>query len=142
MVVVFMKGAGRVESDKTIRVLVVDDDPGLQKLVEALLVRASMEPVSAVNAEEAAEVLHQSPLPDVIVLDLMLPDISGIDFLKQVRSKDIFDSIPVVILSALADPDTIREGLNSGADRYLTKPYLANNLISTVHEVLRTGRKE
>jgi len=137
-----MKGAGRVESDKTIRVLVVDDDPGLQKLVEALLVRASMEPVSAVNAEEAAEVLHQSPLPDVIVLDLMLPDISGIDFLKQVRSKDIFDSIPVVILSALADPDTIREGLNSGADRYLTKPYLANNLISTVHEVLRTGRKE
>ena len=137
-----MKGADRVESDKTIRVLVVDDDPGLQKLVEALLARASMEPISAVNAEEAAAVLHKRPLPDVIVLDLMLPDISGIDFLKQMRSKDTFDSIPVVILSALADPDTIREGLNSGADRYLTKPYLANNLISTLHEVLRTGRKD
>lgn len=142
IMVVFMKGADRVESDKIIRVLVIDDDPGLQKLVEALLVRASMEPITAMNAAEAAKVLHEPPLPDVIVLDLMLPDISGIEFLKQMRTKNTFDSIPVVILSALADPDTIREGLNSGADRYLTKPYLANNLISTLHEVLRSGRKK
>jgi len=122
------------------RVLVVDDDPSLQKLVVLLIERAGMEAISALNATEAAQVLRVPPLPDVMILDLMLPEISGIDFLRQMRSKTVFDSLPVIILSALADPAQIKEGLDAGADRYLTKPYLANNLIKTVHEVLRSGR--
>ena len=122
------------------RILVVDDDPALQKLVVALLQRAEFDPISANNAMEAANILKQPPLPEVIVLDLMMPEISGIDFLKQMRAKSIYDEIPVIILSALADPGQIREGLASGADRYLTKPYLANNLVKTLHEVLKTGR--
>ncbi len=128
-------------SEEKSRVLVVDDDPGLHKLVVILLQRAGMEPISAMNATEAAQKLRERPLPDVIVLDLMLPDVSGIDFLKQMREKKVFENLPVVILSALADPDQIREGLQSGADRYLTKPYLANNLVSTLQEVLKSGRK-
>lgn len=128
-------------SDEKIRVLVVDDDPGIHKMVSILLQRAGMSPVGATNATEAAQVLRQRPLPDIIVLDLMLPDISGIDFLKQMREKTMFDHLPVVILSAMADPAQIREGLEAGADRYLTKPYLANNLISTLHEVLKSGRR-
>lgn len=124
------------------RVLVVDDDPGLHKLVVILLQRAGMEPISAMNATEAAQHLRQRPLPDVVLLDLMLPDISGIDFLKQMRAKEVFNAVPVVILSALADPDQIREGLQAGADRYLTKPYLANNLVATLIEVMRHGRKQ
>jgi len=132
-----------VESaENSVRVLVVDDDPGLQKLVTTLLDRAGMQPISAITATDAAKVLRQPPLPHVIVLDLMLPDISGIEFLKQMREKENFNEIPVVILSALADPDQIREGLNAGADRYLTKPYIANNLVKTVQELLRTGRKK
>ena len=99
-----------------------------------------MEPIQAMNAAEAAQALSERPLPDVLVLDLMLPDVSGITFLKQLRSKTLFDDMPVIILSAMADPDTIREGLDSGADRYLTKPYLANNLIKTLTEVMQSGR--
>ena len=99
-----------------------------------------MEPLSALNASDAAQALRQRPLPDILVLDLMLPDISGITFLRQLRSKELFDGMPVIILSAMADPDTIREGLEIGADRYLTKPYLANNLIKTINEVMRMGR--
>lgn len=121
-------------------ILVVDDDPALQKLVVLLLERAGFAPVSALNATEAAAVLRKTPLPDLVLLDLMLPEISGIDFLKQMRSKTVFDALPVIILSALADPAQIREGLEAGADRYLTKPYLANNLIKTVQEVLKAGR--
>lgn len=128
--------------DKKPRILVVDDDEGLQKLVTTLLERAGMDHVSALNATQAAQTLKQGPLPDLILLDLMLPDVSGIEFLTQMRSRQTFDNIPVVILSALADPDQIREGLNAGADRYLTKPYIANNLITTVQDVLRTGRKK
>ena len=123
-------------------ILVVDDDPALQKLVVSLINRAGMETVSAVNAHEAAASLKAEPLPDLILLDLMLPEISGIDFLKQIRTKSEYDGLPVIILSALADPEQIREGLDSGADRYLTKPYLANNLIKTVREVLQTGRRK
>jgi len=122
------------------RVLVVDDDPALQKLVSTLLQRAGMDSVGALTAASAADVLKQRPLPQVIILDMMLPDTSGIEFLKQMRSKEIFDDLPVVILSALADPDQIREALNSGADRYLTKPYIVNNLISTVQDLIRNGR--
>lgn len=122
------------------RVLVVDDDPALQKLVTTLLQRAGMDSVGALTAATAAEVLKERPLPNVIILDMMLPDTSGIEFLKQMRAKEIFDHVPVVILSALADPDQIREALNSGADRYLTKPYIVNNLISTVQDLIRNGR--
>ncbi len=123
------------------RILVVDDDPALQKLVVALLNRAGMETVTAMNASEAALILRHPPLPNLMLLDLMMPEISGIEFLKQVRAKPHFDNLPVIILSALADPEQIREGLDSGADRYLTKPYLANNLIKTVREVLQQGRR-
>lgn len=130
-------------SDSTSRkptILIVDDDPALQKLVVLLLQRAGFETVSALNATEAARLLRETPLPDLVLLDLMLPEISGIDFLKQMRQQSMYDKLPVIILSALADPNQIREGLENGADRYLTKPYLANNLIKTVQDVIRTGR--
>ena len=129
-----------MSSDQKPRILVVDDDAALQRLVSTLLKRAEMMPLSATTAGEAAQILKEDPLPDVTILDMMLPDVSGIEFLKQMRSKDRFDALPVIILSALADPDRIREGLSVGADRYLTKPYLANNLIATVQELLQVGR--
>lgn len=122
-------------------ILVVDDDPALQRLVVALLTRAGMNAFSAMNAMEAAEQLKQGAKPDLMVLDLMMPEISGIEFLKDLRSQVEYDDLPVIILSALADPEQIREGLDSGADRYLTKPYLANNLVKTVNEVLQQGRR-
>lgn len=137
-----MKGADSVSFEEKPLILVVDDDSALQKLVTTLLTRADMESISAMTASEAVQVLRSRPLPDVIVLDLMLPDVSGIEFLRQMRTKSLFDDLPVVILSALADPQQIRDGLEAGADRYLTKPYLANNLIATIEELLRNGRPE
>jgi DNA-binding response OmpR family regulator len=57
------------------------------------------------------------------------------------RAKEVFDNLPVVIVSALADPDQIRQGFDLGADRYVTKPAITHNLVKTVVEVLRTGRR-
>lgn len=124
-----------------LRILVVDDDDGVQKLVSTLLQRSNMHAIQAMSATEAAQILRQQPHPDLMLLDIMLPEISGIDFLKQMRSKTVFESLPVIILSALADPKTIRAGLDAGADRYLTKPYLVNNLVKTINEVLRARRE-
>jgi DNA-binding response OmpR family regulator len=71
----------------------------------------------------------------------MLPDISGVEFLKQLRGRNVFDELPVLVLSAVIDPLTIRGALDAGADRYLTKPYIANNLLTVVQEILRSGRR-
>jgi DNA-binding response OmpR family regulator len=130
-----------VTSTEKPRILVIDDDPNLQDLVLSLFNRAGLETIPALTAGEGANVLRQKPLPDCVLLDLMLPDVSGLELLRQIRSKPAFDDLPIIILSALADPETIRKGLDMGADRYLTKPYLANNLTKTVFDLLKTGRR-
>lgn len=123
------------------RVLVVDDDPELLQLVRVLLSRIGVEAVCVENANDAAQFLLNEALPDLLILDMMLPDISGVEFLRQMRSKSNFDAMPVLILSALIDPERIRAALDAGADRYLTKPYIANNLLTVVQDILRTGRR-
>jgi two-component system phosphate regulon response regulator PhoB len=123
------------------RVLVIDDDLELQELVSVLLSSIGVESLAARSAAEGAQILRTPPLPDLVVLDLMLPDVSGLELLRQMREKRLFDDLPVIILSALADPDQLREGLKAGADRYITKPYIANSLTTVVLEVLRTGRR-
>jgi two-component system, OmpR family, phosphate regulon response regulator PhoB len=124
------------------RVLVVDDDPELLQLVRVLLSRIGIEAVCVENANAAAQLLLNEALPDLLILDMMLPDISGVEFLRQMRSKSTFDAMPVLILSALIDPERIRVALDAGADRYLTKPYIANNLLTVVQDILRTGRRK
>ncbi|MCA9907173.1 MAG: response regulator [Anaerolineae bacterium] len=124
------------------RVLVVDDDPELQQLVRILLSRNNMEVMSAPTVAAAVKLLATPPLPDLILLDLMLPDQSGMSFLRQMRARTAFNAVPVIVLSALVDPAQIREALDSGADRYLTKPYIANNLVSYVVDVLSSGRRQ
>ena len=124
-----------------LQVLVVDDDPELCELVQTLLGRIGVETASAGSAAEAAQQLKKATLPDLMILDLMLPDVNGLEFLKQMRARSMFDNIPILVLSALVDPDLIKHALDAGADRYLTKPYLANNLVSTVQELVRSGRR-
>lgn len=127
------------ENEKPV-IMVVDDDPALQRLIVALLERAGFDPVSATSAKEAREILSKDPLPELLLLDIMLPEMSGIEYLQEIRAEERLEHLPVIILSALGNPEQIREGLDKGADRYLTKPYLANNLIRTVNEVLEEGR--
>ena len=123
------------------RILVIDDDLTLQELVRQLLQYHGWQPIPALNAAEGASILRQQPLPDCVLLDLMLPDVSGLELLRQIRARKMFDDMPVVILSALADSQSIRKGLDLGADRYITKPYLANNLTKVINDVLVNGRR-
>ncbi|MEZ4669119.1 MAG: response regulator [Anaerolineae bacterium] len=127
---------------RPIRILVIEDEPDIQELIQVLLGRWGYELIPALRASKAAEVLRTPPLPDVVLLDLMLPDIDGLEFLRQMRAKKLFDDLPVVIVSALADPDQIRKGFDLGADRYVTKPAIASNLANTVQDVLKTGRRK
>lgn len=123
------------------RVLVIDDDPEVHTLINVLLQRVNIQPISAYSVSDAVAILKKPPMPDLVVLDLMLPDVSGMELLRQMRVKPAFNNLPIIILSTLADVGQIREALSSGADRYVTKPYLANNLTTLVTTLLREGRQ-
>lgn len=124
------------------RILVVEDEPAVQELIQVVLGRWGYELIPALRAAAAAEILRSGPLPDLVLLDLMLPDVNGLEFLRQMRAKKMFDNLPVIIVSALADPDQIRQGFDLGADRYVTKPAIGSNLPKTVQEVLKMGRRK
>lgn len=123
----------------TARILVVDDDPGLLILITKMLERIGPTPMTAETGTGALAQLQQGPV-DLLILDMMLPDIDGIQILEQVRNDPRFDDMPILILSAKADPQSINEGLEMGADSYVTKPYLPNTLIDRVRMLMHKNR--
>jgi DNA-binding response OmpR family regulator len=122
------------------KILVVDDDHEILTLIAMLLRRIGAEAWTFPDGQSALQHLSQA-VPDLIVLDLMLPDVDGLKILEQVRTQERFHQVPVLILSAKADPDTIRKGLDLGADGYITKPYIANTLIDKVRLMLQSERQ-
>lgn len=114
-------------------VLVVDDEPQVLQAVRAILEIRGFDVVMAITAAQAMERLLEGT-PDLIVLDLMLPDADGHDVLARIRS---FLSVPVLVLSARADERDKVRALNGGADDYLTKPFSAGELVARVGALLR-----
>ncbi|MEP7289983.1 MAG: response regulator [Chloroflexota bacterium] len=123
-------------------VLIVDDDEELLKLVALLLRRINIESVSCKNGASAIDQITNGDPMDMVILDLMLPDMHGYDVLRHIRTLSQMDGVPVLVLSAKADPTTIRMCLDNGADGYVTKPYLANTLISRVQTLLEPAKPQ
>jgi DNA-binding response OmpR family regulator len=122
------------------QVLIVDDDLALLKLVGLLLNKVPVEhSMSADSGTKALELINTHTF-SLVILDLMLPDMDGFEVLRRVRAQNQFDLMSVLILSAKADPNTIRYALDNGADGYVTKPYLASNLIDRVRTLLTEHR--
>lgn len=117
------------------RILVVDDDPDLLLMLAKMLARIGVTAKTAATAADCLTLLDDEHF-DLLVLDLMLPDADGFDILRKVRAETRFDHMPVLILSARADSNVVEEGLELGADGYLTKPYLPNTLTSNVRALL------
>ena len=117
-------------------ILVVDDDPKIRRLMRVEL-KANDFPVSeASNGEEALDLVAQDE-PQLVLLDLMLPGIDGMEVLRRIRE---FSSVPVIIISARnQDQDRIR-GLQLGADDYITKPFNTTEVIERIRAVLRRAR--
>ncbi len=122
------------------RVVVVDDDPDVLNLVSILLQRIGVQASTFADGRSAIRYLAQET-PDLIILDLMLPDVDGLDILRQIRARARFEAVPVLVLSAKADPDTIRTALDNGADSYVTKLYITNSLVDRVRLLLTHGRR-
>ncbi len=128
----------------TPNVLIVEDDPEVRSLLEYTFGKEKFKLASAENGQKALELLD-SMVPDVITLDLMLPDIHGLEICKKLRQDPRFQSVSVLMLTALDSLDDIVKGFETGADDYLVKPFQLPELIARVKSLLRrrhVGRSE
>jgi two-component system cell cycle response regulator CtrA len=122
------------DEDREMRLLVVEDEPGVAKKVEEICVADGLVCHIAENGEDALEMLKFYEY-GAVILDLMLPDIEGTEVLSRLRS--IKDSTPVIILSGLSSTDEKVKCLTLGADDYLTKPFSKIELLARVYAVIR-----
>lgn len=121
------------------KILVVDDDKEIVQLLEIYIRNEGYEPVAAYNGKEALTKLNTNPDISLVILDLMMPEMDGMEVIKQVR-KD--SDIPILVLSAkTADMDKI-QGLISGADDYVTKPFNPLEVMARVKSLLRRSQGE
>ena len=117
-------------------VLIVEDDSAIREMLRFVLQQNNFDFVESNNATEAQNVINRHP-PSLILLDWMLPGLSGIDFAKQLKRDQFTRNIPIVMLTAKGEEEDMVRGLNSGADDYITKPFSPRELIARLRAVLR-----
>ena len=116
------------------KILIVDDEQPIRTLLEYNLKQAQYETISAADGEEAVQ-QAESEKPDLILLDLMLPKMDGIDVCKTLRQRGV--DIPIIMLTAKGDELDKVLGLEIGADDYMTKPFSPREVVARVKAVLR-----
>ena len=121
------------------RVLLVEDDPGLTELLRYNLEREGLEVLATTDGEEGLA-LAQEQRPDIIILDWMVPNLSGIEVCRRLRRDPELARIPVLMLTARAEETDRIRGLETGADDYITKPFSPRELIARIRAVLRRLR--
>ncbi len=118
------------------RILIVDDDKEIVRVVRAYLEQAGYYTLTAYNGETALHIIRHDR-PDLVVLDLMLPDRDGWDITRIVRKDAALDRTPIIMLTARVEDGDKIAGLESGADDYIPKPFNPNELVARVRAVLR-----
>jgi twitching motility two-component system response regulator PilG len=119
------------------RILIVEDEESLLKLETILLTVKGYEVSGALNGNEAMKKLSDE-LFDLILLDIMLPDIDGFEICRQIRRNPRISRIPVVMLTAKKSPDDHERGLACGASAYLTKPFKSAMIIEVIEKFLHS----
>ena len=120
-------------------VLVVEDEPPLQKLLAYNLEAAGFETAQAYDGEEAVTLIEERT-PDLVILDWMLPRLSGVELCRRLRRRPETAHLPVIVLTARGEEHDRLRGLETGADDYITKPFSPAELIARVRAVLRRVR--
>ena len=117
-------------------VLIVDDEAAIREMIAVALQMAGYRCLEASNAQSAHAIVvdHQ---PDIILLDWMIPDVSGIELARRLKRETAYADIPIIMLTARSEEDNKIQGLEAGADDYITKPFSPRELIARLKAVLR-----
>lgn len=121
------------------RILIIDDEPAIRDMVAFALRKAEYEPVPAGDTREA-QVRISERVPDLILLDWMLPGTSGIEYARRLRRDDLTREVPIIMLTARGEENDRVSGLESGVDDYVVKPFSARELLARIKAVMRRAR--
>jgi two-component system OmpR family response regulator len=121
------------------KVRVIDDEPGVRELISEALSLSEINAVQAADGLEALSFLRRERF-DLLILDINMPKLDGLALLEKLRSEGM--SVPVLMLSARADKADINQGLRTGADDYLTKPFSIEELVLRVKAIMRRSKGE
>ena len=122
----------------TKNILLVEDEQPIREMVVFALTNAGYEVYQAADARQAQACIAER-LPDLILLDWMLPGISGIDYARRLKKDELTRELPIIMLTARAEEEDKVQGLESGADDYVTKPFSPRELVARIRAVLRRG---
>ena len=120
------------------RILIVEDEQPIREMVMFALASAGYEAQEAADSRQAQTVIAER-LPDLLLLDWMLPGVSGIDFARRLKKEELTRELPIIMLTARAEEEDKVQGLESGADDYITKPFSPRELVARIRAVLRRG---
>lgn len=118
------------------RILVVDDEMGARTLLSIMLERDGFKALKAKDANEALQILERGEKPDLIILDVMMPGMDGVELCRTIRNRPTTTDIPILILSARSDVEAVMRGMDAGATDYLPKPILNHDLTAKVRTML------
>ena len=118
------------------KIFIIEDEPSIIQLVQHNLEKNGFIVLSSVNGNDGLKELKKFQ-PDLLLLDWMLPDLSGIEICKNIRKDNSFKNLPVIMLTAKGEEEDKIKGLDSGVDDYLTKPFGFNELMARIKAVLR-----
>ena len=118
------------------KIFIIEDEPSIIQLVQHNLEKNGFIVLSSVNGNDGLRELKKFQ-PDLLLLDWMLPDLSGIDICKNIRKDNSFKDLPIIMLTAKGEEEDKIKGLDSGVDDYLTKPFSFNELMARIKAVLR-----
>jgi CheY-like chemotaxis protein len=119
------------------RIMVVDDEPDIRAILSKILNKRGYEVDLYESAEEAIEKLRSGDRPDLIILDLMMPGMSGIEACRVIKSDPTLKDIPVIILTVMVEPETKEESREAGADAHVDKPINMAKLFRTIESLLQ-----
>lgn len=123
----------------TFSILVVEDDEHIAKVLTFMLERQGYRVTHAADGRAASEHIASNAAPDMALLDVMLPYVDGFELVRQIRERDGWSRVPVLMLTAKnTESDTVR-ALDAGADDFIVKPFQPNELLARVRRVLRTA---
>lgn len=125
--------------EKKMRILLVDDEADFVEILRTRLENNNFEVITALDGEEALERAEKEE-PDLIILDVMLPKISGFDVCRKLKVDENFKNIPIIMLSAKFQQNDVKFGMAMGADDYITKPFESNVLLEKINELLKKKR--